>query len=34
MEQFLVIADGFHCVCASRLVNQGLINTCRIVTAL
>jgi hypothetical protein len=29
----LVIADGFHRVCASRLVNEDLIIPCRIVTA-
>jgi hypothetical protein len=29
----LVIADGFHRVCASRLVNEDLIIPCRIATA-
>jgi hypothetical protein len=29
----LVIADGFHRVCASRIVNEDLVIPCRIVTA-
>jgi hypothetical protein len=29
----LVIADGFHRVCASRLINEDLVIPCRIVTA-
>jgi hypothetical protein len=29
----LIIADGFHRICASRLVNEDLVIPCRITTA-